>query len=464
MLQNYTHWAPRRKGLAYALLSVALVVACTDSPTEIPGKGPGDNSRDSRITAPSQSPLVVRTASDQLATEIAGFGGAFVRDGVLNVYLTLEANNSEGQAAARLAINSLLAAGNRPAMPIQFQVAKHSLKQLRAWESTLKSIYHQTGVRTAQVDERNNRFEIAVPDQAAEAAVRKAAASFGIPPEIVVIRTGGPPVVPFVDLHDKVRPAGGGLAIVTGVGGCTYGFNAWIDDRSGKRYMVTAAHCVQFSGFGGVTGMSVYQPNSTSTSLVGRVAVNPASAYVSPGCAPGDTCRESDAALVATDATRFSATDWDIGGINTTTVRGVGPNSGGSTTINGRIGLANASTIFFAGDTLEKVGATTGWTAGVVTGTCVYHSDGVGGGRMCNGVVAAGANHGDSGSPVFWKDPQGAYHLMGILWGGPDAGVGYNSSEFWFSRWQGIKDDLSPFDAFQVTPGGYSCNPPSCPQ
>lgn len=226
--------------------------------------------------------------------------------------------------------------------------------------------------------------------------------------------------------------------------------------------MVTAAHCVQSSGFGGVTGTFVYQPNSTTSSLVGRVSVNPAATNNGTGCAPSDVCRESDAALIRADATQFPASSWDLGGIESTTDREVGPNSGGSTTIGGRIGLANASTIFFAGDTLEKIGATTGWTAGVVTGTCVYHSDGVGGGRMCNGVVAAGANHGDSGSPVFWMDPQGAYHLMGILWGGPDASTGHNSSEFWFSRWQGIVDDLSPFDALLVTSGGGSCRPGPC--
>lgn len=151
-----------------------------------------------------------------------------------------------------------------------------------------------------------------------------------------------------------------------------------------------------------------------------------------------------------------------MGGIARTAYKGTGPNSGGSTTISGRITIADASTVFFAGDVLEKIGANTGWTAGTVTGTCVYHSDDAGGGRMCNGVVAAGANHGDSGSPVFWQDSNGSYHLMGILWGGPDAVPGgQNSSEFWFSRRQSIVDDLSPYNNLLVTPsgGGSGCVP-----
>lgn len=315
-------------------------------------------------------------------------------------------------------------------------------------------------------------------DASVDQGFRNEIGALGIPSEVVESQAG-PRVVPFVDLNSKVRPAGGGLRIMSmfAVNGvqqprllCTYGFNAQIDDGSGTRYMVTNAHCVEPDNvFGGLDGATVTQPaDSNVTSLVGTVTVNPASQSGITGCAPGDSCRESDAVLVQTSTTRFPASSWDIGGIEMTTSRGVGPGSGGSTTISGRIALANASTIFFAGDTLEKIGATTGWTAGAVTGTCVYHTDGGTGGRMCNGVVAAGANHGDSGSPVFWRDTSGNYHLMGILWGGLGAVQGgQNSSEFWFSRWQGIVDDLSPFNNLLVTPAGGGCIPPpgqTCPK
>jgi hypothetical protein len=342
-------------------------------------------------------------------------------------------------------------------MPIEFVPARHSLRQLRTWEKALMRAYHRAGVRTAQVDERNNELDLTVGSKAGEQELRSTASQLGIPSEDVVIQTVATPVVPLTDLNDRFRPAGGGLRISTSIGGCTYGFNAWIDDGSTTRYMVTNAHCVQASGFGGVTGTSVYQPSIVSTNLLGRVVVNPAATSNNVGCAPGDVCRASDAALISADNTRFPSSDWDLGGIRMTASRGVGPRSSGSTTITGRIALANATTTFFAGDTLEKIGATSGWTAGVVTGTCVYHSDGVGGGRMCNGVVAAGANYGDSGSPVFWKDAQGKYHLIGILWGGPDAiSGGQNSSEFWFSRWDGIQNELG---LLQVQPGGPFCPP-----
>jgi hypothetical protein len=456
------HKTRRIPSYVAAILAITFAVGCTDA------AGPNDNIRKSGINVSAASLRPSQVVSDRVALDVPGYGGAFVKNGVLNVYLLPTANNEAGRAAARTAITDLLVAGNRPPMPIEFIPARHSLRELRAWERALMGIYHRAGVSRAQVDERNNRFDVTVTSTLGEQDVRDAAARLGIPTEDVVVRTNEPPVVPFVDLHDRVRPAGGGLAISTFVGGCTYGFNAWINDGVGGRYMVTNAHCVQASGFGGTTGTFVYQPASPAANQVGRVSRNPAATPNNVNCAPGDVCRESDAALVYTDATTaFPASSWDIGGISATTSRGVGPNSNGSTTISGRITLANASTIFFAGDTLEKIGATTGWTAGVVTATCVYHTSG-GGGRMCNGVVAAGANHGDSGSPVIWKDPQGAWHLIGILWGGPDASPGNNSSEFWFSRFQGIQNELAFEGPLMVTPPpGGLCNPPpgqSCPK
>jgi hypothetical protein len=458
----------QREFLALIFGTTALV-ACTDAPTT-PDARPGTPEAPAlRIDQGIRSNVEPVTASDELAGSLAGFGGAFVANGVLNVYLTSEANSDQGRAQARSAIKSLFAAGNRPEMPIQFLTANYSMRQLRSWEKALRQSYRHLRVNRAQVDERRNRFEISVDDQGAADELRSAAAVIGIPSEIVSIRVGDARVVPFTDLTNKVRPAGGGLFIISlftyqGVSyttGCTYGFNAKIDDGSGDRYMVTNAHCVEPPEvFGGLINAVVAQPDNLVTSKVGVVTSNPPSSRSAPGCAPGDSCRLSDAVLVKADNFRFPASAWDIGGINQTTARGVGPNSGGSTTINGRITIANASTIFFAGDTLDKVGSTTGWTAGVVTGTCVYHTDGVGG-RICNGVVAAGANHGDSGSPVFWKDPQGSTHLIGILWGGPDASPGHNSSEFWFSRWDRIKQELSPFHDLLVTPGGgLDCNPP----
>jgi hypothetical protein len=457
-----------------AVLCGIAATACSDAPTPptAPVASRATDVMRGSLLAVGPSHLLrgaMNTASVQLAHDVPGFGGAFVDGGVLNVYLTSDLNTAHGQSVARAAISQLLASGGRPAMAVRFLSAKYSFAQLQAWENALKKSFHRLGVHTEQIDERGNRLKIRLSDPSAGPMLSAQLASLGIPADVVGSEAGGPRVVPFTTLSNKVRPGRGGLSVLTMFSyggtayrfGCTYGFNAEIDDGSGTRYVVTNAHCVEPDYvFGGLIGATVAQPDSSVSSLVGYVTANPPSQSGLMGCAPGDSCRESDAVLVQADNARFPASSWDWGGIEATASRGVGPNSGGSTTITGRIALANASTIFFAGDTLEKIGATTGWTAGVVTGTCVYQSDGVGGGRMCNGVVSAGANHGDSGSPVFWRDTNGNYHLMGILWGGPDASPGHNSSEFWFSRFQSIEDELAPGGNLLVVPGPGGCIPP----
>ena len=465
---------PRPMPVLALLLALAVpAVSCTDNPAAM--MAPSGNR--SGVVAPilrreSSSPPHhgPNTASDRLAQVTPGFGGAFVSDGMLTVYLTRESNSSGGQAVAHSAVEALFRSTHRPMMPVRFREADYSFVDLRAWERTLRDEYRRFNVREAQIDERHNRLALAVASPADAAALRESLGALGVPNSAVDVQVERSPVVPLVGLSDKVRPAGGGLSILTmfSYSGqdyryfCTYGFNAQIDDGTGARYVVTNAHCVEPEYvFGGLDGATVAQPDSNLSSLVGYVTANPPSQSGIVGCAAGDSCRESDAVLVQADENSLPSSSWDIGGIEKTTSRGIGPRSSGSTTINGRIGLTDATSTFFVGDTLEKIGATTGWTAGVVTGTCVYHSDGIGGGRMCNGVVAAGANHGDSGSPIFWHDSQGAYHLIGILWGGPDAVQGgQNSSEIWFSRWDSIKDDLSPYHNLLVTSdGSYSCVP-----
>ena len=79
------------------------------------------------------------------------------------------------------------------------------------------------------------------------------------------------------------------------------------------------------------------------------------------------------------------------------------------------------------GETVNKVGRTTGWSQGMVTATCV--DTGVSRTKivqLCQTHVSATVGSGDSGSPVF-KLGGGAgaddVSLSGILWGGNNAGT-----------------------------------------
>lgn len=83
-------------------------------------------------------------------------------------------------------------------------------------------------------------------------------------------------------------------------------------------------------------------------------------------------CRTSDAALIEIT---ISASNWDFGYLARPINRAVGVASAGSITIDGsnpKLSLIGTSNLYFVGDTLEKIGQQTGWTAGEVTQSCVY--------------------------------------------------------------------------------------------
>jgi hypothetical protein len=101
------------------------------------------------------------------------------------------------------------------------------------------------------------------------------------------------------------------------------------------------------------------------------------------------------------------------------------------------------------GETVNKVGRTTGWTGGKVTGTCVDIITDDHFIRRCQATVAAGSAGGDSGSPVFMapnrrSNPNSRVVLAGILWGGSIEG----EPEFVYSPMFNIERELGPLKTF----------------
>jgi hypothetical protein len=85
---------------------------------------------------------------------------------------------------------------------------------------------------------------------------------------------------------------------------------------------------------------------------------------------------------------------------------------------------------------VNKVGRTTGWSAGRVTQTCV--NTGVSGTNIvqfCQTFVKAKVNSGDSGSPTFVITGGTNVRLVGILWGG-------GGGSFVFSPLKNIEAEL----------------------
>jgi hypothetical protein len=99
------------------------------------------------------------------------------------------------------------------------------------------------------------------------------------------------------------------------------------------------------------------------------------------------------------------------------------------------------------GEVANKVGRTTGWTRGPTTGTCVdVLALGTNHIRLCQAVVSALVDGGDSGSSVFFrKGNNSKVTLLGILWGGS---VDEENPEFVYSPMSGIERELGDLRVF----------------
>jgi hypothetical protein len=87
---------------------------------------------------------------------------------------------------------------------------------------------------------------------------------------------------------------------------------------------------------------------------------------------------------------------------------------------------------------VNKVGRTTGWTQGQVSGSCV--DTGVSGSNivlLCQDFADAGVGGGDSGSNVFVQTGGDNVTLVGILWGSNAAGT-----LFVYSPYSAVRSEL----------------------
>ncbi len=292
------------------------------------------------------------------------------------------------------------------------------------------------GTVFADHDEANHRLRFGVENAAAIRGVEHALARLGIPAAAYSIEVTRP-IYQVATLRDRWRPTRGGIQIHFGQFLCTLGFNA--DDGS-QRSFITNSHCTQKQG--GVQGTQYYQPTSSVDATVIATEVEDPQYFRGGACPKGRKCRRSDAARA-----RYSAAVSSTPGAIAKTS---GPNTG-SLTVTSAFTITtqdNTTTSFASGTTVNKVGRTTGWTSGNVTGSCVnVNVSGTNITQLCqtlvqnpNGSVVVGG--GDSGSGVFRITSGDNVQLVGILWGGSSDG-----RLFVFSPLKNIRDELGAITA-----------------
>ena len=415
------------RGFARVLLAIGAVVLL------VAGVMPAAQSRSPGMPVVSAQKVTLDEAFGQVAMRVPAFGGMYVQDDTLRVYLT----DPSDKAAAVQAIQATFGAGRTPAGGVQVLPAMYGFPQLSAWHDRMGALFNLRGVILTDIDETSNRLKVGVDSAATASEVEMNLARLGIPRTAVNIVEMQPFAV-AESLRDQIRPIEGGTQIAFSVFLCTLGFNGV---RSGVEGFVVNSHCTDVQG--GVTGTEHYQPTVADGNLIGTEIADP---LYTPDKCPllllGHVCRYSDSAYderdpgVTADQGFIAQPD----GVDT-----------GSLTIAGqfRIVSEGASTV---GDVVNKVGRTTGWTQGQVTDTCadvlVLGSLIV---QRCQDIVSAGVGAGDSGSPVFAITSGDDVELRGILWGGT-----LDGTQFVYSPIANIEraDELGPI---ATCAAGFSC-------
>ena len=415
------------------IASALLTTACSDP------SGPNELKTPSGPQA-SRIPRGIDREFVQVARAVPGFGGlSRAPDGSAILYLT---DPSQAAAAKQaLTARSRVLPGIDLAR-IQVRTAQFDFIRLADWRTRIREGLDNPGVVLLDIDESTNHVRIGVVAGTSHDLIESEVARLGVPADAFSVEDADP--VRFTaTLRDRIRPTRGGIQIAFNSADlppgfffvCTLGVNARRPETS-DTYVVMNSHCSGKAG--GVQHTEIFQPTPAPENLIALEQLDPD--YFVDGCFPHRRCRFSDASL----ARYVPGVQVTVGAIARTTLRGL---TAGSLTIDDRqpaFTITNRQPFSVVGQTLDKIGRTTGWTVGTVAATCVdfavADSDV---GLLCQDAMYSGNAGGDSGSPIF--ESQAPFTndvtLYGLLWGGGTTSFGPFLA---FSPLENIEFELGP--------------------
>jgi hypothetical protein len=448
----------RKRNAAVSTLAVsalAFAAACTEvAPTE-----PAVLSTDApSFFAAPKNPAAFRGGLDaqfaRIARDNPGFGGAYYDEsGALVVVQTAGARTMSSRLGSDLARIGVDVA----AQPVKTAVGQFDFAQLHAVRVQVRQTLGLRGVVYVDTDERANRVRIGVENASARRSVERALGMMGVPSEAVII-SDAEPIVPLqATLRDAIRPIPGGVQIwrfiPPGSGSiCTLGFNVRAAGNPNVLGLVTNSHCTEQRGT--VTGTEWNQKQFAFP--LDPVAVEEFDPPFftnaqNPRCPVGRNCRWADAA-----GGRYvpSLTPGGVEFGRIARPENSSQHSAGSLVIdpaNPRFHIVSEEPYPMGGETVHKVGRTTGWLIGPVIQTCIdTNVSGPGDVTMlCQERVEATPVGGDSGSPVFMRLGTGAnpdVSLIGILWGG-------SSNTYVFSAMDNVRFETAGYPGWITYPG-----------
>lgn len=442
--------------LPAALGLAVLTAACHEIPSPpSPQSQPIDRSA---LSAVAQDPTPDQR---EVARAVPGFGGYYLdASGAPTARLVDPARRPEAEAA----LAAFLADRGFAASDLRIASARYDYLQLDAWYGRAwPAALSVSGAVYSDLDEGSNTLRFGAVDAAAVSNVAAAVAAAGVPAQAFSVVVAAP-IENMVTLRDRVRPVHGGYQInffpspvspVTLV--CTLGFNVVKD---GVNSFITNSHCSNVQG-GTETPTDYYQPlRGTPANPDNLIAVEVEDPhYEVVNCSqefqlPAQ-CRTSDASRAA----YAPGVPFQLGKIARTTegyqdTPRSAPDITGATarvpiltvdSVNPTFTIRGEQRRSVLGETVNKVGRTTGWTFGPVIETCINTL--VLGTvppiiQKCQDRVRADVAGGDSGSPVFRRLGNGDNaRLAGILWGGSVSG----EVTFVFSAMANIHSELGDF-------------------
>lgn len=344
-----------------------------------------------------------------------GFGGWFIKDGRINIYL-VDPSRREAATAVLLPILKSWDIHSRgkpiDLSDIRVRQGQYDFVQLKQWKERAVEIAGLSGVVLLDADESRNRLVFKVENDLAANNVRAGLVRLDIPHEAAIVEQSGP--IRFTQsLRERFRPTLGGQMVVPPGGPCALGFNTY-RNRTAGYFFVTNSHCTNIPG--GEEGTPFYQndPNNLAD-LIGTEWLDPPYSGTLPDCPLYRRCRYSDAALIqysiSTDSAAFAA-------IAKTEFSGISSGSNILKFNDSRFHIVGERLYPTMGQVLDRVGPENGWTFGEVSGTCVIGNSGETDlSYICQGVFDTVQLDGDSGSPVFELRGGNDVHIAGVTWG-----------------------------------------------
>lgn len=435
--------------VASALAVAVVAVSCAEdsgAPTRPSLRGM------SRVIVPSLPPNQLPMLDDLLEEvnrRALGFGGMYRgANSELIVLVTPRADRALVESTIRDVFREM----DWSRVPsIQFRDAQFEVGELQAVRRRIPQ-EAAASLIWSDFDEMNNRILLGVERGTDTSSVGFIMRALNAKNRMVAFEySTRPKATSYLDsIH---RPAVGGVAIDVWDSTRTYdrawltmGPNVKLSTDTSARYFLTNSHGT--STFAAVDHDSAYQPyQSTGLQALAVEVQDPAwrtDIANCPSYTVNQMCRYSDAALfkyltpsnanfpfIAKDSTLSSTL-----GVNGSLYRV------DSFVVNAEYSEAN----LLAADTvnksfyLMKVGRTTGWTWGPITRSCVdliSH----GGTLKCQYEVAAQADQGDSGSPVFLYTEYYLGQLRATLGGMLNSATAGRS--FLFSSITGVRNDIA---------------------